>query len=380
MKLGKGKMSGNSLVLSGTCRRCGGAVACVVEADESKKEIPVKIGRNDPCPCGSGLKYKKCCANNVETAHDSSVTGPVMAEIRELLQGRTFNSIDEVNALLKQHVQKQGQTALDDFDGLSPEQMHRFLYHPFNSPQVATFPEKLAVTPEAPIIRLFMLLAEGIGEEGLKPTATGNLPRQFCRDALKAYLGEEEYASMSRYGELRSETDFSRLHVTRLVAELAGLVRKYNGRFILSRECRSMLKNEGAAAVYPRLFRSFVQEYEWSYQDFFDPLPLLQQSFLFTLYLLHKHGDTWQSNRFYEERFIRAFPRLLNEVEPPSSHFSAEDSLRTCYSIRCLERFARFFGLIEIERSEASRYTDGFKVKKLPLLEHVVRFSDKLNL
>lgn len=24
-----------------------------------------KIGRNDPCPCGSGKKYKKCCASNV---------------------------------------------------------------------------------------------------------------------------------------------------------------------------------------------------------------------------------------------------------------------------------------------------------------------------
>jgi len=23
----------------------------------------VKIGRNDPCPCGSGKKYKKCCLN-----------------------------------------------------------------------------------------------------------------------------------------------------------------------------------------------------------------------------------------------------------------------------------------------------------------------------
>ncbi|NLA88007.1 MAG: hypothetical protein GX847_12155 [Clostridiales bacterium] len=21
----------------------------------------VKIGRNEPCPCGSGKKYKKCC-------------------------------------------------------------------------------------------------------------------------------------------------------------------------------------------------------------------------------------------------------------------------------------------------------------------------------
>ena len=24
-----------------------------------------KIGRNDPCPCGSGLKYKKCCQNRL---------------------------------------------------------------------------------------------------------------------------------------------------------------------------------------------------------------------------------------------------------------------------------------------------------------------------
>jgi uncharacterized protein YecA (UPF0149 family) len=23
-----------------------------------------KVGRNDPCPCGSGKKYKKCCGMN----------------------------------------------------------------------------------------------------------------------------------------------------------------------------------------------------------------------------------------------------------------------------------------------------------------------------
>jgi len=30
----------------------------------SKKPVvrkEAKVGRNDPCPCGSGLKYKKCC-------------------------------------------------------------------------------------------------------------------------------------------------------------------------------------------------------------------------------------------------------------------------------------------------------------------------------
>ncbi len=35
------------------------------EDDDPVKPVPVrvgpKIGRNDPCPCGSGKKYKKCC-------------------------------------------------------------------------------------------------------------------------------------------------------------------------------------------------------------------------------------------------------------------------------------------------------------------------------
>ncbi|AYC33838.1 YchJ family protein [Pseudomonas cavernae] len=27
--------------------------------------VPLKAGRNDPCPCNSGLKFKKCCAGFV---------------------------------------------------------------------------------------------------------------------------------------------------------------------------------------------------------------------------------------------------------------------------------------------------------------------------
>ncbi len=33
--------------------------------NKSKQVIkPKKIGRNEPCPCGSGKKYKKCCGAN----------------------------------------------------------------------------------------------------------------------------------------------------------------------------------------------------------------------------------------------------------------------------------------------------------------------------
>jgi preprotein translocase subunit SecA len=38
-------------------------------APKSEKKVTIrksaaeKVGRNDPCPCGSGKKYKNCCGN-----------------------------------------------------------------------------------------------------------------------------------------------------------------------------------------------------------------------------------------------------------------------------------------------------------------------------
>ncbi len=39
----------------------------IIEDNENKPQIDTtqKIGRNDPCPCGSGKKYKKCCGAGV---------------------------------------------------------------------------------------------------------------------------------------------------------------------------------------------------------------------------------------------------------------------------------------------------------------------------
>jgi hypothetical protein len=30
------------------------------------KGLQMSVGRNDPCPCNSGLKYKRCCLNKDE--------------------------------------------------------------------------------------------------------------------------------------------------------------------------------------------------------------------------------------------------------------------------------------------------------------------------
>ena len=44
----------------------GAAVNAVVKKQPVKKAQ--KVGPNDPCPCGSGLKYKKCCMQKDKTA------------------------------------------------------------------------------------------------------------------------------------------------------------------------------------------------------------------------------------------------------------------------------------------------------------------------
>ena len=57
------------------CNKHGWEVIVGIEPDKSEdvsdvekllvpsepKKYEIKVGHNDPCPCGSGLKFKKCC-------------------------------------------------------------------------------------------------------------------------------------------------------------------------------------------------------------------------------------------------------------------------------------------------------------------------------
>jgi len=53
-------------------KRGGGKAAAGASADGDKQETVrrdrPKVGRNDPCPCGSGKKYKKCHGKDEEAA------------------------------------------------------------------------------------------------------------------------------------------------------------------------------------------------------------------------------------------------------------------------------------------------------------------------
>jgi methionyl aminopeptidase len=64
----------------------------------------VKVGRNDPCPCGSGLKYKKCCLE--KEVSDTKEPGALYAQ-RYKIRLKEEADIDGIR--------KAGQLVLDTF-------------------------------------------------------------------------------------------------------------------------------------------------------------------------------------------------------------------------------------------------------------------------
>lgn len=74
-----------------------------------------KTGRNAPCPCGSGKKYKKCCLNATRPSTSGTLIYSDLDElsnqIPELINQKKYDDAEEIcQKLLKQYP--------DQIDGL----------------------------------------------------------------------------------------------------------------------------------------------------------------------------------------------------------------------------------------------------------------------
>ena len=339
--------------------------------------MSAKIGRNDPCPCGSGLKYKRCCASSGGSMggrdnQPPSLPPGVQAMIDELTT-RDYASREEAQAAAQLAMRTHSSNPMDDFVGLTPNQMHGVLYRPFDSPDLVTWPDPLGVAPDGEAIELACGLAEALGGDGVKRTAQDNLPRQLCRDLLARWQsigGEDPYFAPEK---LQSELDYRLLHRVRLTMELGGLIRKYRGRFLLTRNGRDRFERHGAAGLYPALLQAYAHKMNWGYDDGYPEVPMLQHSFLFTLHLLGQFGDTWRPTTFYAEAVLRAFPPLIVDFAD-DRFFTPEEQFHHAYALRTLTRFAAPFGLVEFAPTDADDFKSPRQVRRRPLLQKVVQF------
>lgn len=327
---------------------------------------------NEPCPCGSGRAFGDCCAP-AGLGPPGEAARAVTRELERLLAGRSFASDDDMQAFLEAHVAERNRRALDDFQGLSPEQMHALLQRPFETPPLDGVAQRLPAQPDVPVMALLSLVAEAAGRDGIKLTARGNLPLKLVK-AGDAWLQERGGARHPALGAITTERDVAELHVTRVVADLAGLLRKSRGYLHLTRRAEKLLDRDDGAGLYGRLLETYCRRFNWAYRDGFGDLRIIQQSFGYAHYLLHRHGDAWRPAAFYEDAFLRAFPMALEEPDDHGPYLEPEHRVRLAWSIRTLHGLGYLFGLVELAGTDGPVPVlpdEGLQVRAAPLLAQV---------
>lgn len=189
----------------------------------------MKLGRNDPCHCGSGKKYKHCCMNSVSKQH-----AQIVDDVAAMVGMSPDLSLDELNAALQPKLQEYNNQPHPDFCGLTPTQMANWLYAPFDELQwvkIST-PDDLS---SSPVMRyLDLILDEAIQNDGsFKATSRGNLPAKLVKRASDL-LPEFSVAQFERDVSISefaggNENNFNALHYTRVLADIGGIIGLRNG-------------------------------------------------------------------------------------------------------------------------------------------------------
>jgi len=323
------------------------------------------------CPCESGKPFNECCLIRSEAA---SPLNALKSYIQSALGKRTFSSIEELNTELDRIMGVRNTTPVEEFSGLSPEHMTRFLYFPFESSNLIEFSTDIKSFTESPFIKLFLFLIQRCHESsGLKATAKENLPRNLCRDIALDYYGEEVYRERLKYFRIMTEADFMELHTVRIVAGMTGFIKRARGRFILTKAGKDVAHKNMDGNTFHKLLKAYTRKFNWGFNDRYPELPIVQNSFLYTLFVLKKHGDIFRPGSFYEDLFFKAFPNAVNEV-PETPFSSKEELVRRCYAVRCLERFACFWGFAQGKIFHSDHTIKKFELKKTSLLDELARF------
>ena len=331
----------------------------------------MKLGRNDPCHCGSGKKFKRCCMSSVSKQH-----AQVFDDVETMLAMNPNLSLDELNAALQHKVQDRNNQPNPDFCGVTPTQMANWLYAPFDQLQWVTIstPDSLSASP---VMRyLALILDDAMAQEGsFKATTKGNLPTKLVKQASEllpefAVAQFERNISISEFAG-SNEDKFNALHYTRVLAEISGIIYRRSGRYHVKKSAQKQYQVLGIQAFFKPMLEAAISKYNWGYLDGFEFDADLRTFWLFMLWRIQSHSSV---DLLVEEVKV-AFPDLLQGF-PADDYFSPERNLSILIESRFIERFLQFWGFVTLDpRSFLNTESVGRTVQVLPLLKQTFQFT-----
>lgn len=241
---------------------------------------------------------------------------------------------------------------VDDFLGYSPNDMTYLLYDALEKNSPVQFLDKIddGTLDKMPLFRIVEAYIKIIQrEKHIKLTPLGALPRKVIKELYDLRFLLDDFIEIGLY-KLWKEEDCISIRSARLTAELAGLVRKTNGKLSLTKVAINLLETNNRQQMFQKFFKAFVNKFPWSYNDAYTEVPLGQFGWAFSVILLGKFGNEVQTDKFYADLYGKAFPNLYTFFLDDSSN--EDRQFNRCYSIRTFHRFMLWFGFITIEKKE----------------------------
>jgi hypothetical protein len=196
-----------------------------------------------------------------------------------------------------------------------------------------------------PILNQIKYLTALIDENGeIKLTSRGFLPTHIVKDLYSQGFLKDKYIEKGLL-KLYKESDSMTVNLTRILTELAGLVKKSKGKISLTKSCQKILGDN--EELFRQIFSTFTNKFNWAYYDGYGENQIGQLGYGFSLILLSKYGQEKRLDSFYAEKYFKAYPRLLDSVRP--DYGTLERYSTNCYSDRTFDRFLYFFGLVTID-------------------------------
>lgn len=336
-----------------------------------------KIGRNDPCPCGSGKKYKHCCLGKTDEPSKENKAQQVLEEMLEALNSREFDSPEEAQRFLDQFTESKNRVPQLDFLGLSSDQVYRMLHHPLEDIEdMIRFNHNLepAVFQDTPIVKNTLFFLTGLKElEPLRATAKGNLPIAFAQELYNKFIDPSRRFQFN----IRSEEDSVTVNTLRHVLRMCGWVKKAKNCYSLTKKGRNLVDGGFSEPHFFTLLQVFTRRFNWAFQDWYPSLWIIQAGFVFSLYLLHRKARSFIADRELGDYFIKAFPMTLSEAEEIRL-LDPRDTARSCFSLRFLEHFCEYFGFVDTRREKKTPYGFHLFVKKSELYDSYIKWSNFL--
>jgi len=277
--------------------------------------------------------------------------------------------LKDIQRHIDQAMNEQNNRPIPEFEGYSPFEMHKILHFTFaiDSPLEL---QKLSDTDykNIPILNQIKYLTDLIDKNGdIKLTNKGFLPTKIVSDLYNQGFLKDEHID-NGISKLYKETDSMTINITRILIELAGLTKKRNGKLSLTKSAQKLLEDN--EALLRQLFLTFTNKFNWAYYDGYGENNIGQLGYGFSLILLSKYGQTKRLDSFYAEKYFKAYPKLLDSLEP--TYGTLENYASRCYSIRIFDRFLDYFGLIRIE--EYKKGFDSIKnITKTELFDKLIK-------